>query len=120
MRLSHHTSRLLLAALATCAVTWAFTAVAVAQPADARPIVAAGQGHPPTIGDTDKTPDAAQVDAVLAGIESDRADAAVAATSSNKDSDIDTIALVLSVAAILTALGAVTLSVTLRGRLLGT
>ena len=147
MRLSHNTNSLLAAAMAACVLTWAFTAVAVAQPADAKPIVVAGQGqppaigdhsvpdpaqvdavladiaarqgHPPTIGDH-SVPNPAQVDAVLAEIKQDRADAAVAASASSKDSDIDTVALVLSVAAILTALGAVTLTVTTRGRLLGT
>ncbi len=144
----HRFDRLLLLALATCAITWSLVGVAAAQPADARPAgPGTAAGHPPTIGDH-SVPDPRQVDAVLADLKRDRSttiangdhsvpnprqvDAVLADLKRDREttsatapsvanSDTETIALVISIVAILTALGAVTLTVTRsRGRVLGT
>lgn len=111
--------RLLLLALATCAITWSLAGAAMAQPADAKgqPVSA---GHPPTIGDH-SVPDPRQVDAVLADLQRERERDSAEPTVSASNSDTETVALVLSIVAIFTALGAVTLIVTRsRGRVLGT
>ncbi len=116
MRIKYRFDRLLLLALATCAITWSLAGAAIAQPADAK-------GQPVTtessaIGDH-SVPDPRQVDAVLADLKQERETAEPAASVSN--SDTETLALVLSIVAILTALGAVTLTVTRsRGGVVGT
>lgn len=109
--------RLLLLAVATCAITWSLAGAAIAQPADAKG-QAVSAGQPPTIGDH-SVPDPRQVDAVLADLQRERDTAEPTVSASN--SDTETVALVLSIVAVFTALGAVTLTVTRsRGRVLGT
>jgi hypothetical protein len=125
--------RLITLALASCVVTWALAGSALARP-DTDPHHGGSNPHPagvtpafkdvagdtgkgqatsqapafnPVAGDTAKTPDPAQVDHVLAGLQS-RAPQSTADTSD----DTGTIALVLAIAAIVTALGAVTLTIT--------
>ena len=61
----------------------------------------------PAAGDTAKTPNPAQVQAVLNGIDNKTPAPAVDTTD-----DTGTIALILAIAAILAALGAVTLTIT--------
>jgi hypothetical protein len=117
--------RLLLIGLAACAVTWAFASVASAKPIDpawntpvASPTTAAASPATAGVGDH-SVPDPRQVDAVLADLRSERA--ARSTGSSSPSSDTETVALVLSIIAVMTALGAVTLTVTRpRGRALGT
>ena len=121
--------RLLTVALASCAVTWALAAGAFARPdagatttgqssapafkfapGDTNKAPSAATQAPafqPTAGDTAKTPDPAQVQAVLNGIDNKTPAPAVDTTD-----DTGTIALVLAIAAILAALGAVTLTIT--------
>jgi hypothetical protein len=120
--------RLLLIGLAACAVTWAFAGVAAAKPTDpawstpvASPTTAAASPATAGVGVGDHSvPDPRQVDAVLADLRSERAADATGASSS-AGSDTETVALVLSIIAVMTALGAVTLTVTRpRSRALGT
>ena len=121
--------RLLTVALASCAVTWALAAGAFARPdagatttekssapafkfapGDTNKAPSAATQAPafqPTAGDTAKTPDPAQVQAVLNGIDNKTPAPAVDTTD-----DTGTIALILAIAAILAALGAVTLTIT--------
>lgn len=118
MLVSSRPFRLLLIGLAACAVTWAFASVAAAKPIDVQPTAAAS---PVTAGVGDHSvPNPQQVDAVLADLRRDGA-AEENGAASPAGSDTETVALVLSIVAILTALGAVTLTVTRpRGRVLGT
>ena len=121
--------RLITVALASCAVTWALAAGAFARPdagattteqrsapafrdapGDTNKAPATNTQAPafqPTAGDTAKTPDPAQVQAVLNGIDNKTPAPAVDTTD-----DTGTIALILAIAAILAALGAVTLTIT--------
>ena len=121
--------RLITVALASCAVTWALAAGAFARPdagattteqssapafkfaaGDTNKAPSATTQAPafqPTAGDTAKTPDPAQVQAVLNGIDHKTPAPAVDTTD-----DTGTIALILAIAAILAALGAVTLTIT--------
>ena len=121
--------RLITVALASCAVTWALAAGAFARPdagatsteqssapafkfaaGDTNKAPSAATQAPafqPTAGDTAKTPDPAQVQAVLNGIDNKTPAPAVDTTD-----DTGTIALILAIAAILAALGAVTLTIT--------
>jgi len=121
--------RLITVALASCAVTWALAAGAFARPdagattteqssapafqfaaGDTNKAPSATTQAPafqPTAGDTAKTPDPAQVQAVLNGIDNKTPAPAVDTTD-----DTGTIALILAIAAILAALGAVTLTIT--------
>ena len=122
--------RLITVALASCVVTWALAAGAFARP-DAG-ATTTEQGSAPAFkavpgdtnkvpratnqapafravaGDTAKTPDPAQVARVLNGIDNNRTPAPAVDTTD----DTGTIALILAVAAILAALGAVTLTIT--------
>jgi hypothetical protein len=115
--------RLLLIGLAACAVTWAYASVAAAKPVDVQPVASAATAaaSPVTAGVGDHSvPNPRQVDAVLADLRRDGA-AEENGAPSPAGSDTETVALVLSIVAILTALGAVTLTVTRpRGRVLGT
>jgi hypothetical protein len=121
--------RLITVALASCAVTWALAAGAFARPdagattteqssapafkfaaGDTNKAPSATTQAPafqPTAGDTAKTPNPAQVQAVLNGIDHKTPAPAVDTTD-----DTGTIALILAIAAILAALGAVTLTIT--------
>ena len=121
--------RLLTVALASCAVTWALAAGAFARPdagattteqssapafkfapGDTNKAPSATTQAPafqPTAGDTAKTPDPAQVQRVLNSINNKTPAPAVDTTD-----DTGTIALILAIAAILAALGAVTLTIT--------
>jgi hypothetical protein len=121
--------RLITVALASCAVTWALAAGAFARPdagattteqssapafkfaaGDTNKAPSATTQAPafqPTAGDTAKTPNPAQVQAVLNGIDNKTPAPAVDTTD-----DTGTIALILAIAAILAALGAVTLTIT--------
>jgi hypothetical protein len=101
-------SRLIALALATCALTCAFAGSALARP-DASNDVTAVPAFRASVGDTNKTPDPVQVDRVLASL--DNQTAKPQPTVDNND-NTDTVALILAIAAILTALGAVTLTVT--------
>jgi hypothetical protein len=124
MLVSSRPFRLLLIGLAACAVTWAFASVAAAKPVDVQPVDPSAwtaAASPVTAGVGDHSvPDPRQVDAVLADLRRDDA-AEQSGAPSPAGSDTETVALVLSIVAILTALGAVTLTVTRsRGRILGT
>ena len=115
--------RLLLIGLAACAVTWAFASVASAKPIDPAwntPVASPAAASPVTAGVGDHSvPNPRQVDAVLADLR--RENAAGDSGVSSPGSDTETVALVLSIIAVMTALGAVTLTVTRsRGRVLGT
>ena len=120
-------TRLIAPALASCAVTWAFAAGALAMPLPANPDVGAPAYNPVVAdsnkapvaqapdynglpGDTAKAPDPAQVQDVLNGLGRGKTPSALAV--SGKNDDTGTIALILAIAAMLTALGAVTLIVT--------
>jgi hypothetical protein len=122
--------RLITLALASCAVTWALAGAALAVPDVARgpqpqsddnaPAFKAVPGdankapsaEPPAFKginvDANKAPNPAQVDKVLAGINNKSTEPV--ANAGNYDTG--TIALIIAIAAILTALGAVTLTVT--------
>jgi hypothetical protein len=102
--------RLVTLALASCAMTWMLAASALAQPAEAR-LATGGSG--PTVtapGDVNKAPDPAQVQKVLNGIA--RGKTGPVHPAGDSSDDTGTVALVLAIAAMLTALGAVTLVVT--------
>jgi hypothetical protein len=103
-------TRLITLALASCAVTWALAGSALAVP-DKSLVTAAGT---PTVdtapGDVNKTPDPAQVQKVLNGISRGKTGPVRPAVDTNDDTG--TIALIVAIAAMLTALGAVTLIVT--------
>jgi hypothetical protein len=118
--------RLFTVALASCAVTWALAAGAFARPdtgtstndqssapaftfaaGDTNKAPASAPAFQAPVGDTAKTPNPAQVQAVLNGI--DHKSTAPAAGTTD---DTGTIALILAIAAILTALAAVTLTIT--------
>ena len=118
-------TRLITTALAACAVTWALAGSALAVPetsgatdssAPAFKVVQGdtNKGQSSTAapafnavqGDANKTPNAAQVDRVLSGIDAKSTQPAVDTTD-----DTGTIALILAIAAILTALAAVTLTI---------
>ena len=117
-------ARLFTVALASCAVTWALAAGAFARPdtttagqstAPAFTFAAGDANKAPTsapafqapVGDTAKTPNPAQVAAVLNSL-----DHKTTAPGAGTTDDTGTIALILAIAAILTALGAVTLTIT--------
>ena len=119
-------SRLITLALASCAVTWAFSAGALARPdtatttAPSAPVYKAVQGdvdkapsastapaYQPAIGDSLKTPDRAAVDANLANLARGGKTPGVTVASTGDD-NTDTIALITAIAAMLVALGAVT------------
>jgi len=119
--------RLITVALASCAVTWALAAGALARPdapADTHGSAPAFTFAPgdtnkapgtntqapafhAVAGDTAKTPDPAQVQRVLNSIDNKTPAPALDTTD-----DTGTIALILAIAAILAALGAVTLTIT--------
>jgi hypothetical protein len=121
-------TRLITTALASCAVTWALAGSALAMPAsdsssqataapafksvagdtNKAPSASTAPAYQPAIGDALKTPDPAQVDRVLNGINNEKNPQPVVDTND----DTGTIALILAIAAILTALGAVTLTMT--------
>ncbi len=123
MLVSSRPFRLLLIGLAACAVAWAYASVAAAQPVDAVAVSSASTAaaSPVTSGVGDHSvPDPRQVDAVLADLRRENA-AEENGAPATAGSDTETVALVLSIVAVLTALGAVTLTVTRpRGRVLGT
>ena len=124
MLVSPRPMRLLLIGLAACAVTWAFASVASAKPIDPAwntPVASPAAASPVTAGVGDHSvPNPRQVDAVLADLRRENA-TRENGVSSPAGSDTETVALVLSIIAVMTALGAVTLTVTRsRGRVLGT
>ena len=100
-------SRLIALALATCALTCAFAGSALARP-DASNDVTAVPAFRASVGDTNKTPDPVQVDRVLASLDNKGTTQA----SVNTNDDTGTIALFVSIAAILTAVAAMTLGIT--------
>ena len=119
-------SRLATAALATCALTGVSAGSAVAHPdannnVNQAPAFKAVQGdtgkgisnRPPAfrgfVADTNKAPNPAQVDRVLASLDNSKAKPAPAVDSND---NTGTVALILAIAAILTALGAVMLAIT--------
>ena len=119
-------SRLITLALASCAVTWAFSAGALARPDTATtttttsaPVYKAVQGdvdkapsastapaYQPAIGDSLKTPDRAAVDANLASLTHGGKNPGPSVTAGSDNTD--TIALITAIAAMLVALAAVT------------
>ena len=122
-----HLTRLISLALATCAVTWMLAASAIARtdaptdtgavntaPAfkvvpgdtDKAPIASTAPASQPQVGDALKTPNRAQVDHVLAGIGNK---GALPHSRVNSTHDVDPLVIVLSLLAVVTALGAVTL-----------
>jgi hypothetical protein len=119
-------TRLIMCALASCAVTWALAVTAPAMPASdpagttAAPAfkdVPGDAGKAPvappaadTVADTDKVPDPAQVQRVLNGINARTAQPAASAPDTNDDTG--TVALVLAAAAMLIAGAAVALTLT--------
>ena len=119
-------ARMVTLALASCAVTWAFAGSALAMPAPPRPDtggaapaydpyvadsnkapVAQAPAYKPSPGDTAKAPQPAQVQRVLNGLGHGKTGAPVA----NPNDDTGTIALITAIVAMLTALGAVALTV---------
>jgi len=117
--------RLITLALASCAVTWALAGAALAAPdnqptasSDNAPAFKAVPGdtdkgpsaQPPVFkgvnADVNKTPNAAQVDKVLAGIDNK----STKPVSNAGNDDTGTIALIVAIAAILTALAAMTMT----------
>jgi hypothetical protein len=103
-------TRLITLALASCAVTWALAGSALAVPDNSFAIAAGTPTVNTAPGDVNKAPDPAQVQKVLNGISRGKTGPVRPAAGNNDDTS--TIALILSIAAILTALGAVTLIVT--------
>jgi hypothetical protein len=118
-------TRLLTVGLAACAVTWALAAGAVAMPMQS-PKYAADTADRPAYqvvpGDV-KEPESGSRPEYQPGINDDKSDADRARAIPSPepsapvsvpapDDDTSTVALILSIAAILTALGAVTLTVT--------
>jgi hypothetical protein len=125
-------TRLLVAGLAACAVTWALAAGAIAMPLESPQSAAADTNEPQAgtrpeykvvPGDV-KEPQAASRPEYTPAINDDKSDADRAravpppvpstpvSIPAAPDDDTSTVALILSIAAILTALGAVTLTVT--------
>lgn len=125
--------RVITVALASCAVTWALAAGAFARPdtgatttdqsstpafkfapGDTNKAPGSGNQAPAfqaPAGDTAKTPHPREVQAVLNSLDKKSPQPAVDTTD-----DTGTIALILAIAAILTALGAVTLTITRTNR----
>ena len=123
--------RLITAALASCAVTWALAVGAFAVPptdvptdtgtthapafkavpgdVDKAPSPATAPAYQPAIGDNLKTPDAAQVDHVLSTV---RHDGRLPSSVPGGGDDSGALALALAIVALLTAFGAVTVLVT--------
>ncbi len=128
-------TRLITAALASCAVTWALAVGAFAVPAtdvptdtatspapafktvpgdtDKAPSASTAPAYQPAIGDHLKTPDPAQVQRVLNTVGRDGR----LPTSVAGGDDDGTLALALAIGAVLTAFGAVTVLVTRTQRL---
>jgi hypothetical protein len=102
--------RLITAALASCAVTWALAGSALAVPNNSLTTAAGTPTVNTAPGDVNKAPDPAQVQKVLNGIS--RGKTGPVRPAVDNGDDTGTIALILSIAAMLTALGAVTLIVT--------
>ena len=120
-------TRLLVVGLAACAVTWALAAGALAMPLESPQSAAADSADRPAFkdvtGDVKEPQAAARPDfkVVPGDIKSDADRARAIPTPEPSapvnvpaapDDDTNTVALILSIAAILTALGAVTLTVT--------
>jgi hypothetical protein len=121
-------SRLITAALASCAVTWALAGAAVASPevppqpvttaapafqapvgdTNKAPSASTAPAYQPAIGDSLKTPDPRAVQRVLDGLGRGAAPATHTTVVANND-DTGTIALIVAIVAMITALGAVTL-----------
>lgn len=120
-------SRLITAALATCAVTWAFAAGAFARPdtliasgasapvykavpgdTDKAPVASRPPAFKGIVADSNKAPDRAAVDRNLASLGHGKGPGVTVAGS---DGNTDTIALITAIAAMLVALAAVTLIV---------
>jgi hypothetical protein len=125
-------TRLITLAVATCAVTWMLAASALARPdgstnsaaataapaykvvpgdVDKAPSASTAPAYQPQIGDSLKTPDPVQVDRVLAGIGNK---GALPHSTTNSTHDVDPLVIVLSLVALVAALGAATLIVTHR------
>jgi hypothetical protein len=120
-------TRLITLALASCCVTWALAAFAQARPdTSARPVAAAAPAFQPAVGDTNKvpsattapayqpaigdslkTPDPKQVQRVLNGI--GRRPAGQPGVVNANNDDTGTIALIVAIVAMLTALAAMTM-----------
>ena len=120
-------TRFITLALASCCITWALAGVAQARPDDPTQSAVAAPAFKPVLGDTDKTPGAstapayqpgtgdslktpnpAQVDRVLNGIGAGKTPGQPAVVTANND-DTGTIALIVAIVAMLTALAAMTL-----------
>jgi hypothetical protein len=121
-------TRLITLALASCCVTWALAAAAQARPDASHHVAAAAApafkpvigdtnkapsattapAFKPVAGDTAKTPDPRQVERVLNGIGRGKAPGQPAVAGRNND-DTGTVALIVAIVAMLTALGAVTM-----------
>ena len=119
--------RLITLALASCAVTWALAGVALARPDNVAPTASddnapawkavpgdtdkAPSAQPPAfkgiVADQNKAPNPAQVDKVLAGIDNK----STQPISNSGNDDTGTIALIVAIVAILTALAAMTMTV---------
>jgi hypothetical protein len=119
-------TRLITIALASCAITWAFAGSALARPdspnrgpnaavaapvyqgdTDKVPGATTAPAFKPVAGDTAKTPDASQVQRVLNGISRGKTPGQPAVAGTNDATG--TIALIVAIVAMLTALGAMTL-----------
>jgi hypothetical protein len=121
-------TRLITLALASCSVTWALAAAAQARPDSSPPSTAAiaapafkavagdtnkapsataAPAFKPVAGDTAKTPDPRQVERVLNGVGRGKTPGQPAVAGNNDDTG--TIALVVAIVAMLTALAAMTL-----------
>jgi hypothetical protein len=131
-------SRIIMLALASCAVTWALAAGAMARPADAPngpaqpnadvapppvykvvPSASTAPAFKGIVADTNKAPDRAAVDRNLASLNHGGKAGPVHVVSAGNDST-GTIALITAIAAMLVALAAVTfIAVRPRGPALG-
>jgi hypothetical protein len=120
-------TRVITLALASCCITWALAAVAQARPDNSTQSAAAAPAFKPVLGDTDKapgattapaftptagdtakTPDARQVERVLNGIGRGKTPGQPAVVDGSND-DTGTIALIVAIVAMLTALAAMTM-----------
>jgi hypothetical protein len=122
-------TRLITLALASCCATWMLAAGAQARPDNSTgsvaataapafkavagdtnkvPAATAAPAFEPSAGDTAKTPDARQVDRVLNGIGRGKTPGATTVVDAGND-DTGTIALIVAIVAMLTALAAMTM-----------
>jgi hypothetical protein len=121
-------TRFITLALASCCVTWALAGAAQARPdvspasaasapaftpaagdTDKVPAASTTPAYQPAIGDSLKTPDPSQVQRVLNGIGRGKAPGRPATVEASNNDDTGTIALIVAIVAMLTALAAMTM-----------